>query len=60
MKNQSPEEKLDINEITMPPKMKRKERPKGTETTAVEIPKKKKLSTKPIPYAKAKRSASLY
>ena len=44
----------------MPPKMKRKERPKGTETTAVEIPKKKRLSTKPIPYVKAKKSASLY
>ena len=44
----------------MPPKMKRKESAKGTETTAVEIPKKKKLSTKPIPYAKAKKRASLY
>ena len=52
LKNQSPEEKLDINEISMPPKMKRKGRPKGEETTIAGIPKKKKLSTKPTPYAK--------
>ena len=52
LKNQSPEEKLDINEISMPTKMKRKGRPKGEETTVVGIPKKKKLSTKPTPYAK--------
>ena len=32
--------------------MKRKGRPKGTETTVVGIPKKKKLCTKPTPYAK--------
>ena len=42
LKNQSPQEKLDINEMSMPPKMKRKGRPKGAETTVVEIPKKKK------------------
>ena len=52
LKNQSPEEKLDINEISMPPKMKRKGRPKGAETTVVGIPKKKKLSTKPTLYAR--------
>ena len=52
MKNQSLEEKLDINESSMPPKMKRKGRPKGAETTVVGIPKKKKLPTKPTPYAK--------
>ena len=32
--------------------MKRKGRPKGTETTVVGIPKKKKLCTKSTPYAK--------
>ena len=52
LKNQSLEEKLDINEISMLPKMKRKGRPKGEETTIAGIPKKKKLSTKPTPYAK--------
>ena len=45
------EKKLDINEISVPPKMKRKGKPKGTETTVVVIPKKKKLSTKLAPYA---------
>ena len=52
LKNQSLEEKLDINGISVPLKMKRKGRRKGAETTVVGIPKKKKLSTKPIPYAK--------
>ena len=52
LKNQSPEKKLDTNKILIPPKMKRKGRPKGAETTVVGIPKKKKLSTKPTPYAK--------
>ena len=51
LKNQSPEKKLDTNKILIPPKMKRKGRPKGAETTVVGIPKKKKLSTKPTPYA---------
>ena len=46
------DEKLNINETSMPLKMKRKGRPKGAETTVVGIPKKKKLSTKPTPYAK--------
>ena len=52
LKNQSLEEKLDINGISVPLKMKRKGRRKRAETTVVGIPKKKKLSTKPIPYAK--------
>ena len=51
MNLKGPEKKLDINEISVPPKMKRKGRPKGTETTVVVIPKKKKLSTKPAQYA---------
>ena len=52
LKNQIPEEKLDINEISMTPKLKRKWRPKGAETTVARIREKKKLSTKPTPYAK--------
>ena len=52
LKNQSPAEKLDINEMSMPLKIKRIGKPKGTETTVVGVPKKKKLSTKLTPYAK--------
>ena len=52
LKNQSPEEKPDLNEISMPPKTKRKGRPKRTETTVVGISKKEELSAKSTPYAK--------
>ena len=49
LKNQSLEEKLDSNGIF---KNEKKRGRKGAETTVVGIPKKKKLSTKPILYAK--------
>ena len=38
LKNRSPAEKLDINEMSMPLKIKRIGKPKGTETTVVWIP----------------------
>ena len=62
LKNQSPEEKLDINEISMTPKLKRKWRPKGAETTVARIREKKNslLNQHHMQSSYPKKSASLY
>ena len=43
---------IEFQDVTLPPKLKKRGRPKGAEKTVIGLPKKKKKSNKSVPFLK--------